>query len=171
MADHWEKITFGLSDYFDVFGFDDGSSGAIGDVYISDAIRILNKHLKPFGLEVEDDRSGSHSHNPCRIVFNDLPEPVDEDGLTEPEVWEDRLNVYDQMRKEEGRLRRVTPAKNKVLSKLIVKAIAAAEKEFNELATSDISKVMNCQDKDLPLLVGHIKDEDALKILEWRLKS
>jgi hypothetical protein len=47
----------------------------------------------------------------------------------------------------------------------------AADKEFDELAIDDMSRVINCLDADLPLLVGHIEEETALKILEWRLKG
>jgi hypothetical protein len=168
MAQNWQLQLFNLSDYFNALGFDDGQNG-IGYRYRDQAVEILNKHLKPFGITVE-------------IHFTELDETVvvlfrsinrlnsiSCEDMTNAVAWESVLDNYDRQRVLEGRLNRV--GKNEALAEKIVKAMNAADKEFDEVAVDDMARVINCLDADLPLLVGHIEEETAQKILEWRLKG
>jgi hypothetical protein len=171
MAEAWVKFGFGLSDYFDNYGFNEGNESNLGDAHMKLAVEILNKHLEPFGFKVRDDSTGMHNHNSCRIVFdNDDLSDIDCDGLEDTTVWEDRLNEYDKALKRDGRISHINEEANAELAEKIVNAIVAAETEFDNRATDDMARVINCPDIDLPLLVGHIEDEDAKKILDWRLK-
>jgi hypothetical protein len=168
MAQTWQLLLYNLSDYFNSLGFDDGQSG-IGYRYRDQAVEILNKHLKPFAITVEAV-DGAEQHNNCLIEFTEMDlNSISCEDMTNAVAWESVLDNYDRQRVLEGRLNKV--GKNEALSEKIVKAMNAADKEFDELAIDDMSRVINCLDADLPLLVGHIEEETALKILEWRLKG
>jgi hypothetical protein len=172
MAQTWVKFVFSLIDYFDRYGFDEGNDSNIGDSYIKLAVEVLNKHLEPHGLIVIDASKKNFSHNSCRIIFeNSEFSDIDQESLEDQIGWEERLNREDKALKRDGRISHVNEEANAELAEKIVKAIVAAETEFDNRAQDDMSRVMNVADKDLPLLVGHIEDEDAKKILEWRLKG
>jgi len=171
MAEAWIKMIFGLDDYFMKYGFNEGTEANFGDVHISKAIEILTKHLEPFGIDVGQDDSGSSQHNNCRIEFKNEFQDIDADnGLDDEDTWADALSEQDKALKRDGRITRLNTIQNMKEAKKIVEAITAASKEFDEVAMDDMARVINCPDVDLPLLVGHIEEETALKILDWRLK-
>jgi hypothetical protein len=177
MATIWRKVDYTLEDYFMRNGFEEGTDGGFGYEYRNEATKILNRHLLPFGITVSEDDSGGSSHNNCRIEFNDPDTRVDfqsidaDNGWDDVDTWAEVLDTWDEALKHDGRIDRVATAQNKKKAKQIVKAIANACAEFETVAKDDMAQVIDCPDADLPLLVGHIENETALKILDWRLKG
>jgi len=52
----------------------------------------------------------------------------------------------------------------------IAEAMRNAAKEFDETVMTDITRVINTETKDLPLLIGLLKDPDAIKLMERLFK-
>jgi hypothetical protein len=170
MAQNWQLQLFNLSDYFNASGFMPFSP-ASGYRYRDQAVEILNKHLKPFGITVEAV-DGAEQHNNCLIEFTEMDlNSISCEDMTNATAWESVLDNYDRQRLLEGRITKKDIEDNEALAEKIVAAMNAADKEFDEVAIDDMARVINCLDADLPLLVGHIEEETAQKILEWRLKG
>lgn len=151
-----------LEDYLWNYGFDSGENG-IGWEYRDTALRILNKHLKDTEVKAEPF-DGSGRNNNCRINFY-----IDDDEIVDEESYENFWDVtfWTDIFSD----RNYSPKQALKSAEDIVKAIETADKEFDEEAVDDLSKVINTPDEYLPLLIGSIKDKEALKLFERLLKG
>lgn len=148
-----------LEDYFAKYGFDDGSEEWIGWEYREQMLEILNKHLNKLNITAIELDVGS-SHNNCQIGLQYNGVDVEEKPYYLD--LEDNLRDWKKWKKV---------VKDKETAKAIVDAISEAEKEFEEEALDDLSRVLNTPDEDLPLLVGKLKNEKAKKLYERLMKG
>lgn len=107
---------------------------------------LIEKHLK------------TKSVYPCRIESNIevgiVLKKVIDNGVEEIDIY-DTEQIYDQ---------KFWYVETGNESREIIKSLKNAEKEFNEIVMDDISKIINTENRDLPLLIGQIKDKGALKL-------
>lgn len=154
MPDIYFPISIYLDDYFAKYGFDDGSEEWIGWQFREEALDILNKHLQDTDINAEESDVGS-CHNNCRIVFiyngKDLDD-IDHTNWKNKKVWAKIL-------------------KDKNMGDKVVRAIEAADKEFDDEILDDISRLIKTPDQDLPLLINRLKSEDGKKFYKRLLKG
>lgn len=167
MPEIYRNIYIGLEDYFSKFGFDDGNEEGIGWNNRDLAIRILNKHLKVFKIKA-DEIDVSSGHNNCQIAFYKEDKEIEigysnSDDVFSAEAWEEALGEPRKPAEQLSATRRRTFN--------IATAVEAASKEFDNEVLDDLSRVLQTPNKDLPLLVGKLKDEDAKKLYERLLKG
>jgi len=171
MAEVWHAYDVSLEDYFSRHGFNDGADSGYGWDLIKKAKEIINKHLEPFGLIVDEDDCPT-DYNGCQLCFReDEFNGIDGFEMQDENLWEEALELEEQQRVLEGRLTKVNKPQIAKRASEIVKAIKAAMSEFDREASDDMAKVLRATSEELPLLVGHVEDEIAKNILEWRLKA
>ena len=127
----------------------------VEEIHIKIAFDILEKHLKdtpykPYSLHDEDNRRS------LAIIDRD----EDEDWFE----FEDTDDMYDEEYW-------ISLSRSPDIGKKIAQAMKDAEKEFNEKTMSDMSRVLNTKTKDLPLLIGRLKDSGAIKLMERLMKN
>lgn len=181
MPDIYTKVSIELGDYFDRDGFSGGDNAWLGYFNRQEALRILRNNLKrtaitAIGVDTEGD-----NRNNCMIgldlklyerkfkkkAVHHFPRAISRAKFgycsNEPEFFIDDLDFKSVDLWEAGF--------GEAGCKEIVEALTKAEEEFNDFVLDDLSRVLNTPNKKLPLLIGKIKDKDALKLFERLLKG
>lgn len=162
MAVVYTEQSICLDDYFFKYGFDEGKHDAVGLECMNIAVDILNKHLGPLNIRAHQILDSDSKYNNCRIYFtSDIADDLgdmDDDLMYDESVWGSHL-------------RDVDVGVGMGWAVKVVRALQAASKEFEWECLDDLSKVIRCPQGELPLLIGQLQDESALRVFQWRISA
>ena len=187
MAVVYTRQDISLDDYFSKYGFNDGNHDMVGLECVKIAVDILNKHLEPLKIQAKQSTDEYGKRNNCRIFFtSDIAYGLSDIGsvtMYDRSFWSSHLGDDVEL---PG-----TPAE---WAAKVVEALLNASNEFEwwlrkhgqrlpvsfcsgkRLCLSgecldELSKVIQSKQEDLPLLIGSLHDESALRVFQWRMKG